>query len=86
MNNQNVDYLMYSVDLFFKTQESACGWPQSCKVIGLPETPLRTEMLNLSSFLTSFTPDSLTTHTWGRLKAALSIHKKTTGASEKHAH
>lgn len=52
-------------------------------MIGLPKTPLRVELLNLSSFLTSFTPDSLTTHTWGRLKAALSIHKKTTGASEK---
>ncbi|XP_053474761.1 uncharacterized protein haspin [Ictalurus furcatus] len=58
--------------------ESACGWLQSSKVIGLPKTPLRVELLNLSSFLTSFTPDSLTTHTWGRLKAALSIHKKTT--------
>lgn len=58
--------------------EPACGWLQSSKLIGLPKTPLRVEMLNLSSFLTSFTPDSLRTHTWGRLKAALSIHKKMT--------
>ncbi|MCJ8749170.1 hypothetical protein PDJAM_G00173310, partial [Pangasius djambal] len=58
--------------------ESACGWLQSSRLGGLPKTPLRVELLNLSSFLTSFTPDSLTTHTWGRLKAALSIHKKKT--------
>ncbi|KAK3523150.1 hypothetical protein QTP86_020196 [Hemibagrus guttatus] len=59
-----------------KQEESA--WLQSSRVIELPKTPLRVELLNLSSFLTTFTPDSLTTQTWGRLKAALSIHKKKT--------
>ncbi|PWA30587.1 hypothetical protein CCH79_00009324 [Gambusia affinis] len=36
-------------------------------------TPLRTNPLNLSSLLTDFTPS---THTWSRLKAALSVHRK----------
>ncbi|KAK2865666.1 hypothetical protein Q7C36_001722 [Tachysurus vachellii] len=68
------DVLLTGADSYMG--ESA--WLQSSRVIGLPKTPLRAELLNLSSFLTSFTPDSLTTHTWGRLKAALSIHKKKT--------
>ncbi|KAI1887759.1 hypothetical protein AGOR_G00193660 [Albula goreensis] len=41
-----------------------------------PGTPLRKEPLNISSLLANFTPESLTTHTWSRLKAALSVHKK----------
>ncbi|XP_027873035.1 uncharacterized protein haspin [Xiphophorus couchianus] len=36
-------------------------------------TPPRTNPLNLSSLLTDFTPS---THTWGRLKAALSVYRK----------
>ncbi|KAF7686912.1 hypothetical protein HF521_015305 [Silurus meridionalis] len=56
--------------------EPACSWLQSSRVMGLPKTPIK--LLNLSSFLTSFTPESLTTHNWGRLKAALSIHKRKT--------
>uniref|UniRef100_A0A671LWS9 Serine/threonine-protein kinase haspin n=1 Tax=Sinocyclocheilus anshuiensis TaxID=1608454 RepID=A0A671LWS9_9TELE len=60
-------------------QESTCGWLQGTSGIGLAVTPLRMEQMNLSSILTNFTPDTLTTHSWGRLKAALSLHKKTTG-------
>ncbi|KAK1792709.1 hypothetical protein P4O66_012632, partial [Electrophorus voltai] len=60
------------------TGESLYGWMQGTSVTGLPVTPLRVEQLNLSSMLANFTPDTLTTHNWGRLKAALSIHKKTT--------
>ncbi|KAJ8399330.1 hypothetical protein AAFF_G00413680 [Aldrovandia affinis] len=41
-----------------------------------PGTPLRQEALNMSSILANFTPESLNTHTWSRLKAALSVHKK----------
>ena len=41
-------------------------------------TPVRTG--RLSSLLLDLTPD---THTWSRLKAALSIHKKTKGT---HTH
>ncbi|XP_075901777.1 uncharacterized protein haspin isoform X2 [Nelusetta ayraudi] len=46
---------------------------------GLPETtmtlstPVRVSRLNLSSLLTDLTPN---THTWSRLKAALSVHRK----------
>ncbi|XP_038146246.1 serine/threonine-protein kinase haspin [Cyprinodon tularosa] len=36
-------------------------------------TPLRTSRLNLSSLLADLTPR---THTWSRLKAALSVHRK----------
>ncbi|XP_047222947.1 uncharacterized protein haspin isoform X3 [Girardinichthys multiradiatus] len=36
-------------------------------------TPLRTRRLNLSSLLADLTPS---THTWSRLKAALSVHQK----------
>ncbi|KAJ8339792.1 hypothetical protein SKAU_G00344250 [Synaphobranchus kaupii] len=41
-----------------------------------PGTPLRTDPLSISSLLANFTPESLTTHNWSRLKAALSVHKK----------
>ncbi|XP_042571969.1 uncharacterized protein haspin [Cyprinus carpio] len=58
--------------------ESTCGWLQGTSVIGLAVTPLKMEQMNLSSILTNFTPDTLTTHSWGRLKAALSLHKKKT--------
>ncbi|XP_026126230.1 uncharacterized protein LOC113107747 [Carassius auratus] len=58
--------------------DSACGWLQGTSGIGLAVTPLRMEQMNLSSILTNFTPDTLTTHSWGRLKAALSLHKKKT--------
>ncbi|XP_062864997.1 uncharacterized protein haspin [Trichomycterus rosablanca] len=57
---------------------SVCGWLQDSRVLGLPVTPLRAEQLNLSSILANFSPDALTTHSWGRLKAALSVHKKKT--------
>ncbi|TSO98519.1 Serine/threonine-protein kinase haspin [Bagarius yarrelli] len=70
-----------SSDLLSTGADSYMGesvWLQSSKVMELPKTPLRSELLNLSTFLTNFTPDSLTTYTWGRLKAALSIHKKKT--------
>nr|XP_019956029.1 PREDICTED: serine/threonine-protein kinase haspin [Paralichthys olivaceus] len=36
-------------------------------------TPVRANPLNLSSLLADFTPN---THTWSRLKAALSVHRK----------
>ncbi|XP_071361144.1 uncharacterized protein haspin isoform X2 [Trachinotus anak] len=36
-------------------------------------TPVRVSPLNLSSLLADFTPN---THTWSRLKAALSVHRK----------
>ncbi|XP_008290655.1 uncharacterized protein haspin [Stegastes partitus] len=36
-------------------------------------TPLKANQLNLSSLLADFTPS---THTWSRLKAALSVHRK----------
>ncbi|XP_035515303.1 serine/threonine-protein kinase haspin [Morone saxatilis] len=36
-------------------------------------TPMRASRLNLSSLLADFTPN---THTWSRLKAALSVHRK----------
>ncbi|XP_054460473.1 uncharacterized protein haspin [Anoplopoma fimbria] len=36
-------------------------------------TPLKTSRLNLSSLLADLTPN---THTWSRLKAALSVHRK----------
>uniref|UniRef100_A0A3Q0S2Q1 Serine/threonine-protein kinase haspin n=1 Tax=Amphilophus citrinellus TaxID=61819 RepID=A0A3Q0S2Q1_AMPCI len=39
-------------------------------------TPVRASRLNLSSLLTDFTPN---THTWSRLKAALSVHRKGMG-------
>ncbi|XP_064193591.1 uncharacterized protein haspin isoform X1 [Anguilla rostrata] len=39
-------------------------------------TPRRVEPLNISSLLADFTPEALTTHTWSRLKAALSVHKR----------
>ncbi|KAL1282446.1 hypothetical protein QQF64_001249 [Cirrhinus molitorella] len=58
--------------------ESTCGWLQGTSEIGLAVTPLRMEQMNLSSILANFTPDTLTTHSWGRLKAALSLHKKKT--------
>ncbi|XP_058631753.1 serine/threonine-protein kinase haspin-like isoform X2 [Onychostoma macrolepis] len=58
--------------------ESTCGWLQGTSGIGLAVTPLRMEQMNLSSILANFTPDTLTTHSWGRLKAALSLHKKKT--------
>ncbi|XP_051560961.1 uncharacterized protein LOC127445153 isoform X3 [Myxocyprinus asiaticus] len=58
--------------------ESACGWLHGTSGISLALTPLRMEQMNLSSILANFTPDTLTTHTWGRLKAALSLHKKKT--------
>ncbi|KAM4751380.1 uncharacterized protein haspin isoform 2-T2 [Anableps anableps] len=38
-------------------------------------TPLRTSRLNLSSLLADFTPS---THTWSRLKATLSVYRKST--------
>uniref|UniRef100_A0A8C1WVU3 Serine/threonine-protein kinase haspin n=2 Tax=Cyprinus carpio TaxID=7962 RepID=A0A8C1WVU3_CYPCA len=60
-------------------QDSTCGWLQGTSGIGLAVTPLRMEQMNLSSILANFTPDTLTTHSWGRLKAALSLHKKKTG-------
>ncbi|XP_016111219.1 uncharacterized protein [Sinocyclocheilus grahami] len=58
--------------------DSTCGWLQGTSGIGLAVTPLRMEQINLSSILANFTPDTLTTHSWGRLKAALSLHKKKT--------
>ncbi|XP_067297794.1 uncharacterized protein haspin [Pseudorasbora parva] len=58
--------------------ETTCGWLQGTSGIGLAVTPLRMEQMNLSSILANFTPDTLTTHSWGRLKAALSLHKKKT--------
>lgn len=39
-------------------------------------TPSRMSRLNLSSLLADFTPN---THTWRRLKAALSVHRKGKG-------
>ncbi|KAG7458739.1 hypothetical protein MATL_G00223850 [Megalops atlanticus] len=51
------------------------GWFQGTSGI-LPGTPVLKEPLNMSSFLANFTPQSLNTHTWRRLKAALSVHKK----------
>lgn len=39
-------------------------------------TPLRVSRLNLSSLLADFTPN---THTWSRIKAALSVHRKGMG-------
>ncbi|XP_072526162.1 uncharacterized protein haspin [Salminus brasiliensis] len=60
-----------------QTGESMCDWLPGNSGIGLPGTPIRLEQLNLS-VLANFTPDTLTTHNWGRLKAALSIHKKKT--------
>ncbi|XP_051558307.1 uncharacterized protein LOC127443631 isoform X2 [Myxocyprinus asiaticus] len=58
--------------------ESVCGWLQGTSGISLALTPLRKEQMSLSSILTNFTPDTLTTHSWGRFKAALSVHKKKT--------
>ena len=40
-------------------------------------TPARAGRLNLSSMLADLTPS---THTWSRLKAALSVHRKTRGS------
>jgi len=60
-------------------QETTCGWLQGTSGIVLAVTPLRVSQMNLSSILANFTPDTLTTHSWGRLKAALSLHKKKTG-------
>ncbi|KAK0151556.1 Serine/threonine-protein kinase haspin [Merluccius polli] len=40
-------------------------------------TPARAGRLNLSSMLADLTPN---THTWSRLKAALSVHRKTRGS------
>lgn len=59
------------------TGESVCDWLSGDSRIGLPGTPIRIDQLNLSA-LANFSPDMLTTHSWGRLKAALSIHKKKT--------
>ncbi|XP_007232734.3 uncharacterized protein haspin isoform X1 [Astyanax mexicanus] len=59
------------------TGESVCDWLSGDSRIGLPGTPIRIDLLNLSA-LANFSPDMLTTHSWGRLKAALSIHKKKT--------
>ncbi|XP_056309403.1 uncharacterized protein LOC130221100 [Danio aesculapii] len=59
-------------------RESACGMMQGTSGMSLAVTPLRLEQMNLTSFLANFTPDNLTTHSWGRLKAALSLHKKKT--------
>ncbi|KAL4640364.1 serine/threonine-protein kinase haspin [Arapaima gigas] len=42
----------------------------------LPATPTHKEPMNVLSFLANFSPDCMTTHTWGKLKAALSVHKK----------
>ncbi|XP_018591191.2 uncharacterized protein haspin [Scleropages formosus] len=42
----------------------------------LPATPTHKEPMNVSSFLTNFSPSCMTTHTWRKLKAALSVHKK----------
>ncbi|KAK7161866.1 hypothetical protein R3I94_004510 [Phoxinus phoxinus] len=58
--------------------ETTCGWLQGTSGIGLAVTPIRIAQMNLSSILANFTPDTLTTHSWGRLKAALSLHKKKT--------
>lgn len=58
--------------------ETTCGWLQGTSGIGLAVTPIRMAQMNLSSILANFTPDTLTTHSWGRLKAALSLHKKKT--------
>ncbi|KAG1956779.1 serine/threonine-protein kinase haspin [Pimephales promelas] len=58
--------------------ETTCGWLQGTSGIVLAVTPLRVSQMNLSSILANFTPDTLTTHSWGRLKAALSLHKKKT--------
>ncbi|XDV14946.1 hypothetical protein PO909_015110 [Leuciscus waleckii] len=55
-----------------------CDWLQGTGGIGLAVTPIRMSQMNLSSILGNFTPDTLTTHSWGRLKAALSLHKKKT--------
>uniref|UniRef100_A0AAZ3P7L3 non-specific serine/threonine protein kinase n=1 Tax=Oncorhynchus tshawytscha TaxID=74940 RepID=A0AAZ3P7L3_ONCTS len=41
-------------------------------------TPVRGNRLHLSSLLVNLTPE---THTWSRLKAALSLHRKTKGTS-----
>ncbi|XP_066516326.1 uncharacterized protein haspin isoform X2 [Hoplias malabaricus] len=57
--------------------ESVCGWSPGTSNIGLPVTPLRAEQLNLSSLLANFSPGMRITQSWRRLKAALSIHKKT---------
>lgn len=45
-------------------------------------TPVRMDRLNLSSLLTDLTPN---THTWSRLKAALSVHRKGVGTFT-HSH
>ncbi|KAI4879843.1 hypothetical protein NFI96_007294 [Prochilodus magdalenae] len=58
--------------------ESACSSLPGNSALGLPVTPTRMEQLNLSNSLALFSPDMLTTHNWGRLKAALSIHKRKT--------
>jgi len=39
-------------------------------------TPVRASRLNLSSLLADLTPS---THTWSRLKAAVSVHRKGRG-------
>lgn len=44
-----------------------------------PGTSMHSESMNVSSFLAGLGPDCLTTHTWSRLKAALSVHKKKKG-------
>ncbi|XP_048851777.1 uncharacterized protein haspin [Brienomyrus brachyistius] len=41
-----------------------------------PRTSVHSESMNVSSLLAGLGPDCLTTHTWSRLKAALSVHKK----------
>nr|XP_023654937.1 serine/threonine-protein kinase haspin isoform X1 [Paramormyrops kingsleyae] len=41
-----------------------------------PGTSMHSESMNVSTFLAGLGPDCLTTHTWSRLKAALSVHKK----------
>ncbi|CAL8356122.1 unnamed protein product [Boreogadus saida] len=50
-------------------------WSQGplCGSSGLLSTPVRVHGLNLSSMLADFTPN---THTWSRLKASLSVHRK----------
>lgn len=46
-------------------------------------TPARASPLSLSSLLADFTPN---THTWSRLKAALSVHRKGMLSCNTHTH
>ncbi|XP_031141727.1 serine/threonine-protein kinase haspin [Sander lucioperca] len=61
-----------SIDELISTQHK----PQPRELLGTTinfSTPVKASRLNLSSLLADFTPN---THTWSRLKAALSVHRK----------